>query len=66
VSDRDKQVTVAVHDAVSWDDRKSLADVWQQHARLSNLDEDTYSALVAVAQYGARQAAENLIYPEEK
>lgn len=51
-------ITVAVNEAVGWDDRKTLSDVWQEHARIDHLGDDTYSALIAVAQWGAREALE--------
>ncbi|MDF2805455.1 MAG: hypothetical protein K0S43_401 [Cellulosimicrobium sp.] len=37
-----------------WDDRKALADVWQDHAPLppDGLSEDVYRALIAVARWG--------------
>lgn len=49
----------ATNEAVGWDDRKTLADIWQDHARLpeAGLSEQVYDALVAVARYGAAQVA---------
>lgn len=50
------------NDAVDWDDRKKLADIWQDHTPLptEGLSSEVYSALLAVARWGARQAAEIL------
>jgi len=48
-----------VNEAISWGDRKTLADVWQTEARIPSLDEDVYLALIAVAQWGARTALAN-------
>jgi len=48
-----------VNEAVDWDRRKTLADVWQSVARIPSLDEDVYLALITVAQWGARSALEN-------
>ena len=40
-----------------WDDRKTLAELWQQHAPLpeGGLREGTYDALLAVATWGYQQ-----------
>jgi len=40
-----------------WDDRKTLAELWQQHAPLpeGGLREGTYDALIAVATWGYQQ-----------
>jgi len=40
-----------------WDDRKELADVWQEHAPLPDcgLRDGTYDALIAVARWGYQQ-----------
>lgn len=44
----------------SWDDRKTLADVWQAHAPLPHegLSEAVYDALIAVATWGYKQRAD--------
>jgi hypothetical protein len=49
----------AVNEAASWDDRKTLADIWQDHSPLpaDGLCEATYDALVAVARWGAAMVA---------
>lgn len=49
-----------INEAVDWGDRKTLADVWQDHAPIADLSESTYDALIAVAQWGARSAIENI------
>ena len=43
-----------------WDDRKTLADVWQGKAPLPSegLTEAVYDALIAVAKWGYDQRAE--------
>ena len=43
-----------------WDDRKTLADVWQEHAPLPDegLSERVYDALIAVAKWGYQQRAD--------
>ena len=40
-----------------WDDRKTLAELWQQHSPLpeGGLREGTYDALIAVATWGYQQ-----------
>ena len=48
-----------VNEAVDWDSRKTLADVWQSEAALPSLSDGIYLALIAVAQFGARAALEN-------
>jgi hypothetical protein len=59
---REARLNVAVADAVGWDDRKTLADIYQGHVRLEHgLSDEFYAALIAVAQHGARRAADDLI-----
>lgn len=59
---RDRKIAIAVVDAVDWDDRKTLLDIWQNAGMtVDQITETLYSALMAVARYGARAAAENLI-----
>ena len=43
----------------SWDDRKELAELWQQHSPLppAGLSDATYEALLAVAKWGYEQRA---------
>jgi len=43
-----------------WDDRKTLAELWQNHAPLpaEGLSEAVYDALIAVAKWGYQQRAE--------
>lgn len=43
------------NDLVSWDDRKALAELWQDHAPLppGGLSDEFYAALIAIAQEGA-------------
>jgi hypothetical protein len=55
------EATAAVNDAVDWDDRKTLSDLWQDRAPLPDegLSERVYEALIAVAQYGAARLYEN-------
>ena len=40
-----------------WDDRKTLAGIWQEHAMLpvEGLSDGVYSALIAVATWGYQQ-----------
>lgn len=42
-----------------WDDRKELAELWQQHTPLpeAGLSESVYDALIAVAKWGYEQRA---------
>lgn len=49
-----------VVDAVSWDHRKELASLWQDHCPLPDggLSERLYDALIAVARWGAESAWE--------
>jgi len=54
----ESEITRAVNEAVDWDSRKTLSDVWQDHARIERLDDATYEALIAVAQWGARTVLE--------
>jgi hypothetical protein len=46
--------------APSWEDRKTLAELWQRHSPLpeSGLSDSTYEALIAVAAWGYQQRAE--------
>jgi len=44
-----------VNEAVRWDSRKTLADVWQEYTQIK-LSTTTYCSLIAVAQWGARTA----------
>ena len=55
------ELTPEINDAVSWDDRKTLSDLWQTFAPLpaEGLTERVYDALLHVAKYGAREALEN-------
>jgi len=50
-----------INDAVGYDNRKELADLWQDFAPLpeQGLTEGTYDALLHVAKWGARRALEN-------
>lgn len=43
-----------------WDNRKTLADLWQEHAPLpeEGLTDDVYVALIAVANWGFAQGVE--------
>lgn len=43
-----------------WDDRKQLAELWQQHAPLPEigLGDAVYEALIAVANWGYRRREE--------
>jgi hypothetical protein len=45
-------------DAVCWDHRKMLADLWQDHSPLpeGGLSERFYDAVIAVARWGAESA----------
>lgn len=54
-------LTPEINEAVGYDDRKELADIWQVFAPLPmiGLTEGTYDALMHVAKYGARRALEN-------
>ena len=46
-----------INTAVDWDDRKTLAELFQDHGgRLVDLDEGTYDGLLAVARWGAAAA----------
>lgn len=49
-----------VVDAVGWDNRKALADLWQDHSPLpaAGLCDATYEALLAVARWGSRSTYE--------
>lgn len=63
---RGRSVNVMVHDAVDWDSRKTLLDVWQDHGGPmpppgTDWDETIYPALIAVAGWGARKVVENEI-----
>ena len=55
------ELTPEINDAVGFDDRKELADLWQDYAPLpvQGLTEGTYDALLHVAKWGARAALEN-------
>lgn len=55
------ELTPEINEAVGYDDRKELADVWQDYAPLpaQGLTEGTYDALMHVAKWGARRALEN-------
>lgn len=46
----------------SWDDRKELLDIWQEHAPLPDigLRDGIFDALIAVAIWGYAQAVEDL------
>ena len=65
MSARDAKILFAVADAVSWDDRKDVARIFQMHGGIvtGSLD-DMYPALLEVARYGAQRAAENLLEDE--
>lgn len=54
-------LTAEINQAVDYDDRKELAEVWQTYAPLpaQGLTEGTYDALMHVAKWGARRALEN-------
>jgi hypothetical protein len=48
-----------VNEAVDWDARKTLADVFQDAGgRVVDLSEGTYDGLIAVARWGAIRAVE--------
>lgn len=56
------RVEVEVADAVGWDDRKKLLDVWQDAGqRVERITPELYEALVEVARFGARCAVRNLL-----
>lgn len=44
-------------DPPSWDDRKELLDVWQEHAPLPSVElrDGIYDALIAVAYWGYKR-----------
>ncbi len=45
-------------EGIGWDDRKTLSDLWQDHAPLpeEGLTERVYEALLAVARYADERA----------
>lgn len=45
-------------EGIGWDDRKALADLWQNHAPLldEGLTDRVYEALLAVARYADERA----------
>jgi len=55
--------TYAVNDSIGWDDRKALADLWQEHSVLpeGGLTDATYAALLAVAAWGAGRMYDNYV-----
>lgn len=61
-----RAVWLAINENVGWDDRKTLLDIWQEHAPLpeTGLNDGIYEALLAVARWGARQVAEDLATPD--
>jgi len=46
---------------ISWDDRKTLSDLWQDHAPLPSegLTQRVYMALIEVAKYGYARALDD-------
>lgn len=61
-----RAVWLAINENVGWGDRKTLLDIWQEHAPLpeTGLDDGIYEALLAVARWGARRVAEDLATPD--
>jgi hypothetical protein len=64
LTDEQRRANVLVHDAVDWDSRKHLLDIWQDAggpmpAVGVDWDETIYPALMAVASWGARQVVQN-------
>ena len=57
--------TRAIHEAVGWDDRKTLSTLWQEHAPLppEGLSERVYDALISVAMWGAARLYDNEVTP---
>ena len=55
----------AIREVISWDDRKQLASLWQDHAPAPDGPwDDFYAAMIAVAEWGAARMYDDLA-PEE-
>lgn len=56
------ETMIAPQDPPTWDDRKELLDLWQDHAPLPDVDlrgGGIYDALLAVANWGYRRALDD-------
>lgn len=51
----------AIREVIGWDDRKALSWLWQDHAPAPDGPwDDFYSALIAVAEWGAARMYDDL------
>lgn len=56
----EESANLRINEAVSWDDRKTLADVYQRNGgKVQDLSEETYMALILLAKWGAQRVIEN-------
>lgn len=59
-------ITRIVNESVSWDDRKTLSEIYQRNGGRLELSDDTYSALIAVAEHGASEALRRAFEDQEE